>query len=220
MPAASTREARFLSTISQPTPRVAYFAAAWRSRLVIYLGLDEFTELVLGGGLAATLGHLHGHQLPPLHRRRLDLEAPACRCTQRRVSSRPMLPVATHASVGGVHWPDSTVCARWPFFSSWPGTACGRSSPRTPTRRSLTVGIDRSDAVAAEWLDRRRSVLRPERVSHRPAGMAGRQPAPVLVQARHAHSVPAYWTCLASWPGLTERGAWPAAPAATSLPTS
>ena len=48
--------ARLLSTISQPGRVVLYFATCLAISTVIYLGLARLTPLVLGGGLAATIG--------------------------------------------------------------------------------------------------------------------------------------------------------------------
>jgi hypothetical protein len=48
--------ARLLSTISQPGRVVRYFATCIAISTVIYLGLARLTPLVLGGGLAATIG--------------------------------------------------------------------------------------------------------------------------------------------------------------------
>jgi len=48
--------ARLLSTISQPGRVALYFATCIAISTVIYLGLARVTPLVLGGGLAATVG--------------------------------------------------------------------------------------------------------------------------------------------------------------------
>jgi hypothetical protein len=45
-----------LSRISQPGRPLTYFACCLAITTVIYLGLNRFTALVMGGGLAATLG--------------------------------------------------------------------------------------------------------------------------------------------------------------------
>jgi len=48
-------QARFLSTISQPTRVWAYFGTCLAISTVIYFNLDQFIKLVLGGGLAAAV---------------------------------------------------------------------------------------------------------------------------------------------------------------------
>ena len=48
--------AKLLSTISQPGRVVAYFATCLAITTVVYLLLDRITTLMLGGGLAVTLG--------------------------------------------------------------------------------------------------------------------------------------------------------------------
>ena len=45
-----------LSRISQPGRPVAYFACCLAITTIVYIGLNRFTALALGGGLAATLG--------------------------------------------------------------------------------------------------------------------------------------------------------------------
>jgi hypothetical protein len=48
--------ARFLSRLSQPGRVFWYFACCLAITTFIYLALDRFTALVLGGGLAVTIG--------------------------------------------------------------------------------------------------------------------------------------------------------------------
>jgi hypothetical protein len=48
--------ARLLSKISQPGRVIAYFATCIGITTVVYVLLNQFTVLVLGGGLAVTLG--------------------------------------------------------------------------------------------------------------------------------------------------------------------
>jgi hypothetical protein len=45
-----------LSRISQPGRPIAYFVCCLAITTLVYLGLNQFTVLVMGGGLAATLG--------------------------------------------------------------------------------------------------------------------------------------------------------------------
>ena len=49
-------QARFLSTISQPGRTLAYFAACLAISTFVYLNLFQITAVMLGGGLAASLG--------------------------------------------------------------------------------------------------------------------------------------------------------------------
>jgi hypothetical protein len=56
-------QARLLSTISQPNRIVAYFASCVAISTIVYFNLDWFTTIVLGGGLAATLGIYMGINL-------------------------------------------------------------------------------------------------------------------------------------------------------------
>jgi hypothetical protein len=49
-------KARFISRISQPGRAVAYFTSCLLISTAIYLGLNRINALVLGGGLAASLG--------------------------------------------------------------------------------------------------------------------------------------------------------------------
>jgi hypothetical protein len=45
-----------LSRISQPGRPMTYFACCLGITTLVYLGLNRFTVVVMGGGLAATLG--------------------------------------------------------------------------------------------------------------------------------------------------------------------
>ena len=166
----------------------------------MYLVLNRFTVLVMGGGLAATLGvymgiNFHHYIVDALiwKRRSVRLKPDTtangcCRGVARRMSQR---------TVGGVHWAELDglralaillVMARHslrPFIA--PGCLHTGSHHR----------FVRPDAVASERMDRRRSVFRAQRLSDRPSGVAHATASTRFWFKRVTRILPAYWTCLA-----------------------
>ena len=112
--------ARFLSRLSQPGRVTMYFACCLAITTIVYAVLDRFTVLVLGGGMAVTHRHLHGHQLPPLHRRCPDLETPQGPSTASGRSCRRHLGVNARGRRRALGRPRWSACPR---DSSRPGQA-------------------------------------------------------------------------------------------------
>jgi hypothetical protein len=120
-------EARFLSRISQPRRIVSYFGCCLAISTMVYLAIGYAGVFLLGSAVGVTLttSWMQSSGAGGAHRSRSRpseaLPPGPCRS--------PLLPSV--ASIG----PNSRDCAPSPSVSSWRAIACGRSSPKTPTRR-------------------------------------------------------------------------------------
>jgi hypothetical protein len=106
-----------LSRISQPGRPVTYFVCCLLITTLVYLVLNRFTVLVLGGGLAATLGIYMG-----INFHHYIVDALIWKRRSGPTTAGQQSPAVAPSSVGCLSEPSAAcigpnwmACGRWPF---------------------------------------------------------------------------------------------------------